>query len=139
MGAYRKYSGSPVISDADRNRFWSKVVKCVETGCWLWTGCKDDKGYGLFKLAGRMWKAQRVAWMLGADDPGPLMVLHHCDTPACVNYEAHLFLGTHSDNMKDCAKKGRLNTQNGRGGVHIPGLRGCVSRAKAEQMENSPQ
>lgn len=40
--------------------------------------------------------------------PDDIGVLHRCDVPACVNPE-HLFLGSHDDNMKDMAQKGRAN------------------------------
>lgn len=94
------------VLDAARERFWGKVEKSEK--CWLWTGATTDKGYGLFWLNGRAEKAHRVAWML---KHGPLDeeidVLHTCDVPACVNNEAHLWLGTHSDNMADMYAKGR--------------------------------
>lgn len=76
--------------------------------CWCWKGQRDKKGYGRIWKDGKKKAAHRVSWELVNDDPIPdgMHVCHRCDNPPCVR-PSHLFLGTHSDNMKDCAKKGR--------------------------------
>lgn len=75
----------------------------MESSCVVWTGRRDEKGYG---RAGRR-KAHRVAWET-ANGPIPtgLCVLHRCDNPPCCN-PAHLFLGTQLDNVRDREAKGR--------------------------------
>ena len=86
-------------------RFWPKVDK-TDT-CWLWTGAKNDKGYGQIRSPGRIDFAHRLSWTLERGDiPPGLSVCHHCDTPLCVNPD-HLFLGTQQDNSRDMGQKGR--------------------------------
>lgn len=139
MSSYRPYSGPPEITDAITARFAGKVAKGADDECWLWLASLDDKGYGMFKLDGRMWKAPRVAWLLAHGDPGRLGVCHRCDTPACVN-PAHLFLGDQAANMQDCAAKGRLNTQRGQAGIHAIGVRGSLPRSQiANRNVNWPE
>lgn len=90
-------------------RFIGKVdAQGGDSACHLWTGNLDGNGYGNFWLNGKNGKAHRFAWELGsgAPVPGELYVLHKCDTRDCCNYK-HLFLGTHTDNMRDMQAKGR--------------------------------
>ena len=88
-------------------RFWEKVSPEPNTGCWLWTGSTSG-GYGRLMETEerRLVAAHRFSYELHFGDPGDLQVCHHCDTPACVNPQ-HFFLGTQSDNVQDCLRKGR--------------------------------
>jgi len=91
------------VSTAER--FWSKVEKT--DNCWIWKGSIDVDGRGRFKLGGGNRSAHRVSWMLiHGELPKGMCVCHRCDNPKCVK-PAHLFLGTHLDNMRDMAEKGR--------------------------------
>jgi hypothetical protein len=105
-----------------RERFEDKFTPEPNSGCWLWTGATVEKGYGVIYVSQTSPKqkqvfrrAHRVAWELYRGEiPSDLIVCHRCDVPACVN-PGHLFLGTHKDNLQDCARKGRLRTQRGKG------------------------
>lgn len=93
-------------------RFWPKVKRAGPDECWLWTASRSTGGYGRFHYGpGTQWhNAQRISWILERGPiPDGLFVLHMCDTRLCVN-PAHLFLGTHRDNVFDAVRKGRYST-----------------------------
>lgn len=75
--------------------------------CWPWTGARNKDGYGRVGYNGKVEYAHRLVYLLTRGHPGDLCVLHSCDNPPCVR-PAHLFLGTHADNMRDAYRKGRI-------------------------------
>lgn len=79
-----------------------------ETGCWVWKNNKDRDSYGRVRIGGRKTTgAHRLSYITFVGQiPNGMRVLHKCDNPSCVNPE-HLFLGTHSDNMRDMYNKRR--------------------------------
>lgn len=96
-------------------RFWEKVDKETESGCWEWRSAIRGNGYGAFfthliEEGRKCHGAHRYSWMLKHGEiPNGLWVLHKCDNRICVNPE-HLFLGDRTDNMRDAAKKQRVCT-----------------------------
>ncbi len=94
------------------DRFWDNVSVQLE-GCWDWVGWKNNGGYGSYP-GYRDGKSMRISAHRSSYEmhngliPRGMFVLHTCDNPACVRPD-HLRLGTQTDNMRDCAKKGRTN------------------------------
>ena len=88
--------------------FWNWVDISEPDNCWQWKEARKGE-YGKYRLDGRRMGAHRVAWELtNGPVPAGMEVCHRCDNPWCVN-PAHLFLGTHVDNIRDCHRKGRAS------------------------------
>ncbi len=97
-----------------QEKFWKKVdTSSGQDACWIWRGALGSGGYGQvhfkhpeYKLKkGTKWKTHRLAFLF---THGTLFesICHKCDTPACCN-PAHLWGGTHAENMRDRDEKGR--------------------------------
>jgi hypothetical protein len=95
-----------------------------EAECWLWTGRRNEGGYGVIecqlgKVRFRA-RAHRVSYALfvGVIPPG-LILRHSCDNPPCCNPQ-HLLIGTRTDNSLDKVSRDRQS----RGEAHALKTRG---------------
>lgn len=96
--------------------FWKRVDRGAggAGSCWIWTGPRNDKGYGVYRYAKRI-NAHRFAW---ASKHGwsslrtGIVIRHKCDNPPCCN-PAHLEPGTTSDNSRDMVSRGRQRENRG--------------------------
>lgn len=93
-----------------------KVLAQTKTvnGCWEWQGA-TDRGYGFknVKLGAKRsnTRVHRLVYILLFGQPKHC-VCHRCDNRKCCN-PAHLFSGTHKENMADMKAKGRARSPKG--------------------------
>jgi len=88
-----------------------KKTQAMPSGCIEYIGAKNSSGYGWVRRLGTQMAASRYAWIAAYGTvPMGMHVLHTCDNRACVNIK-HLYLGTHSDNMRDRRDRHRVRTQ----------------------------
>ena len=102
------------------NKFHTMYVK-TDT-CWLWQRSCITAGYGYFTVIHtvdgvkrRSMNAHRYSYMLHNNISQlrkDQLICHTCDNPKCVN-PSHLYLGTYTDNVRDCESRNRANHVNG--------------------------
>ena len=86
-------------------RFWAKINKNAEGGCWEWTKALHSRGYGQMITGSKTTKrhnvyAHRFAYeTLVGPIPDGLVLDHLCRNPKCVN-PAHLEPVTRQENIR---------------------------------------
>jgi hypothetical protein len=97
------------LGASTEERFWAKVEKT--DACWLWTGSRNGRGYGLLNVAtgASPVRAHRFSYeLLVGTIPAGLQLDHLCGVKACVN-PAHLEPVTNEENSRRARE--RLLTQ----------------------------
>ncbi|ABS03245.1 HNH endonuclease signature motif containing protein [Kineococcus radiotolerans] len=108
-----------------QERFRSAHAAEDAAGCLIWLRARNNRGYGVFWLEGRLRLAHRVAWYqaTGRWPQSGLVLDHLCDVKACVNHE-HLVEVTNRHNVlrspASPMNTRRARTACGRGHTYTP-------------------
>jgi HNH endonuclease len=93
----RRKGGGGIPGRDPIDRFFEKYTEDKKTGCWLWTGALNSRGYGCFGWGGKgkSMLAHRWAWihLAGKKIPAGKVVSHtdKCGKHHCVNPD-HMLL-----------------------------------------------
>jgi len=92
-------------------RFETKVD--TSGPCHVWTGARNDRGYGQIRIASKLYYAHRLAYeTVKGPIPNGMVIDHMCHNPACVN----------PDHLQAVSTK--QNTENIRSARSSTGFRG---------------
>ena len=95
------------LNSQEEARFWRKVRRKHHNQCWPWIAKSLTHGYGSWRVRGTLFRAPRVAYVLGTGGLlGGLHACHTCDNRRCCNPN-HIEAKTRNENMADMAAKGR--------------------------------
>jgi hypothetical protein len=81
-------------------RILTNIFKDEETGCWMWQGKSNNKGYPYIRSGGKVLLPYRVLYEHAVGPiPEGFEMDHLCRTPMCVNPQ-HVEPVTHRENMR---------------------------------------
>lgn len=143
------------FSDDAVRRFEGRVLPEPNSGCWLWTGATNNRGYGSIGDGGRQYGAHRFSYELYCGQiPEGLEIDHLCSVRSCVNPD-HLEPVSRIENVRRSAagyyrrtpennvNKRKTHCKNGHPYegdnlyVTSKGVRQCRTCHRANELKNS--
>lgn len=108
---YNFYCSSECREKYLQTKFWDRVTKLPNDGCWEISGTTSKKRYANVLYKGKLIGAHRYSYIItfGPIKSSDIYVCHRCDNTKCVRPD-HLFLGSAKDNAIDCALKKRSSS-----------------------------
>jgi len=113
---YVRKTDSVAVSQEFRSLpFWERVSRqsvIDSNGCYLFTGAKDQCGYGRIAdnrngKGNKLIRLHRAVWEREHGEiPEGMVICHTCDVRNCIN-PAHLFMDTQAGNIRDMDRKNR--------------------------------
>lgn len=106
MGMWLGVSGPAPLTHEERVQRWlGRIVIDAETGCWLWQGARDNKGYASANKprgeAPRIVRVHRVFYEeFGGAIPEDHVLHHRCEVRHCV-YPNHLLPLTRGEHLDE--------------------------------------
>ena len=126
-----------MLTHDEIERFKSRIDIVDPAECWLWSAGKFADGYGALNYGShKPGYAHRFSYLLRHGEiPEGAVVMHTCDTPACVNPN-HLQAGSQASNIKDAVSRGRWMTPARKAWLGSEGNRRVLARAnRAKSLE----
>lgn len=95
------------MAEAKVEWFYQRVDQSDLSGCWLWTGGINNRGYGTMSFNGKSMLVHRFSYLMtNGEIPDGLFILHSCDNPLCI-HPGHLHAGTQKQNQQEMQSRGR--------------------------------
>lgn len=107
----RPYSATIAPTQPTIERFWSRIIKAPDSGCWVWTGAISDS-YGRISWRrngiSRTESAHRFALLIADQLKDGVVAEHRCNEPLCVRVDpGHVIASTQSANLRYAIACGR--------------------------------
>lgn len=99
----------PKLTRKDQRRFMDTIESTDPEECWEWKGTKNNAGYPLFSMKGRMYSAIRILYQIyyKRNIEKGWIISHTCKNNECMNPD-HIYATTRSERTQQAYRDREL-------------------------------